>query len=154
MSLEKITTLKQNGTIQEIDKYFLQCKCSIRVFKKTSLRSHLKSKKHLNFFNIKECVICYEHPDYFWSCSSCKNEHCIDCHDKIRNGKCPFCRTIFRQLPFLEPIEYIPIPPPPPTGSLIFDFLPIELLRLIRQDAEDDDIFYSELRTLLNIYPD
>jgi hypothetical protein len=45
----------------------------------------------------KECTICRENKEHFWTCCACRNAHCLDCHEEIRQrrSRCPFCRSFF-----------------------------------------------------------
>ncbi|MDC3332912.1 hypothetical protein OAV62_01590 [bacterium] len=87
------------------------CGCGSSL-KRSSLRMHLKTRKHKKFLTgaksnvLKECTICCEDKNVFWKCTTCINDHCTDCHDAITNFKCPYCRTSWtRPVPELEPSE-------------------------------------------------
>lgn len=41
-----------------------------------------------------DCSICYTSRFQFYVCTQCGNEHCMECHERLRY-KCPFCRYIF-----------------------------------------------------------
>jgi hypothetical protein len=46
---------------------------------------------------MKECPICYELKLEWTSCFFCKNEWCLDCHDRILEvgvPRCPMCRKM------------------------------------------------------------
>jgi len=96
-----VATLITEGTLSEVEHHVYKCECSSsRTLKRTSLRRHLKSKRHLAHTAVPErmeCGICYDDKSNFWTCSTCKNNHCSDCHKNIRNRKCPFCRSPFRK---------------------------------------------------------
>ena len=111
----EVIVLNENGSYS--------CKCGSTLMK-NSIYNHLKTKKHLLICKEKkkederkedekkeekkkeekkkeekkkECSICYEDKMEFFTCSTCKNIHCMDCNKSIisRNGKCPFCRSRF-----------------------------------------------------------
>ncbi len=43
---------------------------------------------------MRECSICYEKKDNFFTLNCCHNNLCIECSDQLRNPQCPFCRTL------------------------------------------------------------
>ena len=85
--------MNQFEQINSTDKY--QCVCG-SVVKRTSRRTHLKSKRHNNrqhFLAIdQECSICMEDKKLFYKCNNCSNTHCKDCFKNLQIKKCPFCR--------------------------------------------------------------
>jgi hypothetical protein len=98
-------TLLSNGTITDVFPGY-KCKCSEVVLQRGSIRSHVNTKRHLNWMNDAstkdgtiidekdECSICYEIKGKFYKCICCFQVHCVDCHSKIKT--CPFCRTNFK----------------------------------------------------------
>lgn len=100
-----------------------ECECGSKIQHKSKSK-HLKSKKHLRFMETHhstetptECGVCYEDKTQFWKCHTCTQKHCMDCHPRIQNRTCPFCRSSFRN---------DPLPPPPPlehTNAFISDEL-------------------------------
>lgn len=106
-TMNPITRMFQEGALVREDDGRVRCECGSVVLS-ASLRGHLKSKKHTKFQHSKvnaehehedehedehECGICCEVRSSFFKCSTCRNDHCMDCHKSIRNNKCPFCRT-------------------------------------------------------------
>ena len=98
--------LRSEILIEQPDNKF-KCICG-SILKRNSIYKHIDSKKHLNYvenmdknvnINIskEECTICYIEKKEFYTCFNCKNKHCMECHNKIRNLKCPFCREIFKE---------------------------------------------------------
>ena len=112
-----------------------RCRCG-GDFSELSASAHVKTKRHIvllkriaairatrraavNNPNIsrcdpKECSICYMDKTEFFTCTRCKNAHCVPCHNSIidtRNLKCPFCRTAFPRLrPTPRPVPNTPRP--------------------------------------------
>jgi hypothetical protein len=73
-----------------------ECPCG-SVVKKTNLKRHLISKKHKKFEEKEveqkdECGICFTDQSEFFTCSICKNKHCLSCHEQLINPFCPYCR--------------------------------------------------------------
>jgi len=146
---QQVTTLEDEGYLQEVESGLYACKCTTRLLKKSSLRRHFKSAKHREYIvpENRECGICYDRKKDFWTCPKCKNDHCVQCHDHIRNGKCPFCRHQYQnrpetpRLPFLEPLPLYEIPNAPTLGAMV-EFLFPEPPVLERQQGEyyDNDL--------------
>lgn len=108
---ELISHLIDNNTLTETHTEY-NCACGSVSIQRHYLRKHLATKKHLKWINgpaalptppqvegvVEEekddCSICYELRDSFYTCSTCRNKHCMDCHPKMNT--CPFCRTRFR----------------------------------------------------------
>ncbi len=90
----KLSELLQTNILSVLPDNIFQCKCG-SILKKSSISSHLKSKKHQKYCERKECPICMENPDVArYTCRQCKNEHCMECHPNMT--KCPFCRKEFQ----------------------------------------------------------
>jgi hypothetical protein len=89
-----------NNEHSSIIKY--ECKCGSTI-KPSSLRQHLKTKKHQSYIasllntrvEEKECDICYEIKSQHFKCSVCNNTHCLTCHNNLLTPNCPFCRSAF-----------------------------------------------------------
>ena len=78
-----------------------QCGCGSEM-NFTSLRRHLKSKKHLQWEekeDNRECGVCYELKidNSAIDCKECHNKLCPDCFGRLRRKKCPFCRTFYNE---------------------------------------------------------
>jgi hypothetical protein len=89
----------------DLDQY--RCGCG-SLLKKSSLRKHIKTNKHIKYENdedeelidyhaevvhqppLEDCNICYEGKEDFATCTQCHQKICLDCHGKV--NKCPFCR--------------------------------------------------------------
>lgn len=44
---------------------------------------------------MEECDVCYLQKTDFYTCIMCRNHHCMDCNQSIRQTnfwRCPFCR--------------------------------------------------------------
>ena len=93
-----------------VDNKHHKCPCG-SVVKKTSLKKHLTSKKHQKFEEKEreakeekkeseqsECGICVTDQSKFFTCSRCKNKHCLSCHEQLRNPTCPYCRQEFERV--------------------------------------------------------
>ena len=89
MSSAFINQLIDNNELTAIVGGKYECFCGSKL-KKTSLRAHMKTKKHLAKVNGRDCDICLESRTNFEKCSQCVHEICTSCHSKIT--KCPFCR--------------------------------------------------------------
>lgn len=48
---------------------------------------------------MSECFICTSYRRHFWSCPVCLKQHCEDCHERLLQRRCPFCRTWFYDEP-------------------------------------------------------
>lgn len=100
--MSTLSILIESGVLTLTDTGSYRCKCGSNV-KNTSIHSHLKSKKHKKYEESQvietECTICYTHKTQFYTCHSCRNNHCMDCHTHIQ--KCPFCRSVF-ELPHVK----------------------------------------------------
>jgi hypothetical protein len=74
----------------------IECPCGSRI---KNLAGHLKTKKHREFEKntqkTHECEICITDQTDFHTCSRCKKKHCMDCHKRLVNPTCPFCRYRF-----------------------------------------------------------
>lgn len=76
-------------TLLENNKY--ECRSCKSVVCKSSIYSHLQTKKHLK----RECDICCERQDTFIACMQCQKETCQRCVARaqtIHGYKCPYCR--------------------------------------------------------------
>lgn len=73
------------------------CTSCNKTIKKTSKANHLKSKKHLENQQAKECEVCLENKISFKHCTQCVHDWCDSCHSKMT--KCPFCRKTFTERP-------------------------------------------------------
>ena len=76
------------------------CECGSDSVAKASLRNHFISARHKRWKDRQDlpqsdCAICYERKSDFYTCSQCRNQHCMQCHGNIIGNKCPFCRTHF-----------------------------------------------------------
>jgi hypothetical protein len=117
MSLQSvIDNLVQSNIFTPVNNgnFRFSCACGSTV-SRYSIRRHLDTSRHAKFIrerdvpqptpqpipnNVvelveKECDICYEPRTNFYTCSTCRNDHCMDCHPHIR--RCPFCRANFRR---------------------------------------------------------
>ena len=45
-----------------------------------------------------ECGICVTDQSEYFTCSICKNKHCLICHEQLRNPTCPYCRQEFERV--------------------------------------------------------
>jgi hypothetical protein len=64
--------------------------CSVKI---SELELHkLKEEFEKSYINHKNCDICYESKILFTKCYHCKNPVCNDCHNKLIQKICPFCR--------------------------------------------------------------
>jgi hypothetical protein len=110
-----LDNLLSNGTVNAVHGGF-KCGCSENIIQKSSIRTHVNTKKHLRWINgdmipprpvptedgiiseeKDECPICYEIRGKFFKCTCCSQIHCMDCHSQINT--CPFCRTRFKVVP-------------------------------------------------------
>ena len=98
--------LNQNIIQNIVDNSTHKCPCG-SVIKKRSLKRHLTSKKHKQFEEKEreqekeqtdECGICITNQSEFFTCSRCKNKHCLSCHEQLRNPTCPYCRQEFERV--------------------------------------------------------
>lgn len=111
-----------SGTRPRDERY--ECKCG-KVVKRYSVRSHLSSKYHVTKLEelprvqsqpslpvggnatdidvvivgeegVEECGVCYEEMwGETYACRTCRNKHCMTCHNHPSMSRCPFCRTEF-----------------------------------------------------------
>jgi len=80
------------------------CKCGGEC-EPNSIYSHVNTRRHQEFATpdaeviMKECGICCQNKSSFFSCKTCRKDHCNDCHSTIQSVKpvCPFCRAPFRR---------------------------------------------------------
>jgi hypothetical protein len=108
---EMISELLELGTIKPEGEHpnRYMCICGAQ-FQRLSLRTHLRSKRHIKCMEAKEsgdagsgeereCNICCLQQSAFFKCPMCSNSHCVQCHLQIidRNPVCPFCRHVFKE---------------------------------------------------------
>lgn len=107
--MSRIETLISNGTIRQIDPNTYECGCG-KVIRKNSINGHLKTRVHMEYMSrtcevvAEECGICYIEKKHFFSCPTCKNKHCSECHPHM--NKCPFCRSMFPGRSSARPVSY------------------------------------------------
>ena len=100
-----MNSLIENGTLSKIEtingRQRAFCNCGKSVFLK-GIKKHLKSKYHQKHFSSGvpvssvNCDICYESKSEFFTCDTCRNQHCTSCHTRM--NRCPFCRSNFPSL--------------------------------------------------------
>lgn len=133
------------------------CECG-SVIQKSSLRTHLKTKKHQKLLEkmnktTTECVICMEsHTTTPFTCKTCYNTHCITCHEKI--DRCPFCRATFMEYEMLEYLFFEKVAPALKMMSFFTELGILKYYPWLRDDLHYVKQTYQQMQPVYKKFPE
>lgn len=132
LSLPQLITymIEKGVLVDESNQY--KCICDSNI-QRQRVRAHLQSKKHQEFMRygsyeemkkakeldkkeklqkkrkeyqekqFRDCDICCRSEKKFYTCTVCRNSHCLKCNSKVE--RCPFCRNSFMDVKFKKEFD-------------------------------------------------